>query len=381
MYIVAQNKDSVAGSGLNTVEEILADIAAGKMVVIMDDEDRENEGDLIMAAAHVRAEDINFMARFGRGLICLTLTPERCKQLRLPLMVSETNRERHTNFTLSIEAAEGVTTGISAHDRAHTVRTAVRTDARPEDLRQPGHIFPIMAQPGGVLTRAGHTEAGCDFTRLAGLDPAAVIVEIMNDDGTMARRPQLEVFARQHSLKIGTIADLIRYRLKAERSVERVAEQLVETEFGPFRLVAYQDHVNRDVHLALVRGVVDGAEAPLVRVHLTDTLRDLIGVHSEHRTWTLRSALARVATHGTGIVIILREQESPRELADAVRSLGSAEPADSSAGAAGPVLRTYGIGAQILKDLGVRRMQVLSAPKQMHGISAFDLEITGYLTE
>ncbi|HPF26132.1 MAG TPA: 3,4-dihydroxy-2-butanone-4-phosphate synthase, partial [Steroidobacteraceae bacterium] len=222
MHVVAQSKEPLGIGTLNTVEEILADIAAGKMVVIMDDEQRENEGDLIMAASLVRAEDINFMARFGRGLICLTLTPERCLQLRLPLMVSETNRARHTNFTLSIEAAEGVTTGISAHDRAHTVRTAVRPDARPEDLRQPGHIFPIMAQPGGVLTRAGHTEAGCDFTRLAGLDPSAVIVEIMNDDGTMARRPQLELFARAHGLKIGTIADLIRYRLKAERSVERV---------------------------------------------------------------------------------------------------------------------------------------------------------------
>ncbi|HRX88217.1 MAG TPA: bifunctional 3,4-dihydroxy-2-butanone-4-phosphate synthase/GTP cyclohydrolase II [Steroidobacteraceae bacterium] len=381
MHVVAQSKEPLGIGTLNTVEEILADIAAGKMVVIMDDEQRENEGDLIMAASLVRAEDINFMARFGRGLICLTLTPERCLQLRLPLMVSETNRARHTNFTLSIEAAEGVTTGISAHDRAHTVRTAVRPDARPEDLRQPGHIFPIMAQPGGVLTRAGHTEAGCDFTRLAGLDPSAVIVEIMNDDGTMARRPQLELFARAHGLKIGTIADLIRYRLKAERSVERVAEQVVATEFGEFRLVAYQDHVNRDVHLALVRGAVDGPEAPLVRVHLTDTLRDLIGVQTEHRTWTLRAALARVAAHGSGIVIILREHETPRELADTVRSLGRTEHEASVPPGEGQVLRTYGIGAQILKDLGVRRMQVLSAPKQMHGISAFGLEITGYLAE
>ena len=195
------------------------------MVVIMDDEDRENEGDLLMPASLVRPEDINFMARFGRGLICLTLTRERCRQLRLPLMVSETDRERRTNFTLSIEAAQGVTTGISAYDRAHTVRTAVAPNASAEDLRQPGHIFPIMAQPGGVLTRAGHTEAGCDLARLAGFEPAAVIVEIMNDDGTMARRPELEQFARSHNLKIGTIADLIRYRLRNERSVERISEQ------------------------------------------------------------------------------------------------------------------------------------------------------------
>src|SRR5918994_6268934 len=216
------------------------------MVVIVDDEDRENEGDLLMAAAKVRADDINFMARFGRGLICLTLTAERCRQLRLPLMVSETHREHRTNFTLSIEAAEGVTTGISAHDRAHTVLTAVRPNARPEDLRQPGHIFPVMAQPGGVLTRAGHTEAGCDLVGLAGLDPSAVIVEIMNDDGTMERQPDLETFAERHGLKIGTITDLIRYRLRQERSVQRLAEKSAETEFGSFRLLAYEDRVHRD---------------------------------------------------------------------------------------------------------------------------------------
>jgi 3,4-dihydroxy 2-butanone 4-phosphate synthase / GTP cyclohydrolase II len=381
MRIVASHVEPRPANGLNTVEELLADIAAGRMVVLMDDEDRENEGDLVMAAAHVRAEDINFMARFGRGLICLTLTPERCKQLRLPLMVSETNREHRTNFTISIEAAEGVTTGISAHDRAHTVQTAVKAEARPEDLRQPGHIFPIMAQPGGVLTRAGHTEAGCDLARLAGLEPAAVIVEIMNDDGTMARRPHLEAFARQHGLKMGTIADLIRYRLKAERSVERISEQAVATEFGEFKLLAYQDHVNRDVHLALIKGTLDGPEPPLVRVHLTDTLRDLVGVETDRRAWTLRSALQRVATHGSGVIIILREQESPRELADAVRQLGTGTMADRAPPGGRQVLRTYGIGAQILKDLGVRRMLVLSAPKQMFGISAFDLEVAGYVTD
>src|SRR5262245_39358497 len=237
---------------LNTIDELLADLRAGRMVVLMDDEDRENEGDLIIAAEHVRAEDINFMAHYGRGLICLTLTRERCRQLRLPLMVGDTHLDHATNFTVSIEAAEGVTTGISAHDRAHTIRTAVRRDARPEDLRQPGHIFPLMAQPGGVLTRAGHTEAGCDLARLAGLEPAAVIVEILNDDGTMARRPDLEKFARAHGLKLGTIADLIRYRLEKERSIERIAEQDVQTAAGRFRMYCYEDHVNRTVHLALV---------------------------------------------------------------------------------------------------------------------------------
>ena len=366
---------------LNSIEEILADIAAGRMVVIMDDEDRENEGDLIMAAQNVRAEDVNFMARFGRGLICLTLTAERCRQLRLPLMVSDTHREHRTNFTLSIEAAEGVTTGISAHDRAHTIITAVRPNARPEDLRQPGHIFPVMAQPGGVLTRAGHTEAGCDLARLAGLDPSAVIVEIMNDDGTMARRPDLEHFAERHQLKVGTIADLIRHRLRQERSVERIAEQSVETEFGPFRLLAYEDHVHRDVHLALVRGSIETTSAPLVRVHPIDTLGDLVGVRDTGRTWSLRDAMKRIAAEGTGIVIVLRDHTTPRELADAVSALGQRVEHVASAQVAPQVLRTYGIGAQILKDLGVTRMQVLSTPKQLQGIAAFGLEITGYVAE
>jgi len=366
---------------LDSIEEILADLASGRMVVIMDDEDRENEGDLLMAAAKVRAEDVNFMARYGRGLICLTLTVERCRQLRLPLMVNDTDRDRRTNFTVSIEAAEGVTTGISAYDRAHTIVTAVARDARPEDLRQPGHIFPIMAQAGGVLTRAGHTEAGCDLARLAGCEAAAVIVEIMNDDGTMARRPQLEQFARHHGLKIGTIADLIRYRLRNERSVERVSERRVHTEFGDFDLIAYEDHVHRDVHLALVRGTVNGTQSPLVRVHVTDTLRDLIGVGPAGlRPWNLRAALARVAREECGVVVILREPETPRDLICAIEAVG--EPgAQAVVGEEGAVLRTYGIGAQILHDLGVRRMRVLSAPKQMHGISAFDLQIDGYLAE
>src|SRR6186713_3096488 len=247
---------------LNTIDEILDDIRRGRMVVIMDDEDRENEGDLIMAATLVRPEDVNFMARYGRGLICLTLTRDRCRQLRLPLMVSDTDLDQRTNFTVSIEAAEGVTTGISAYDRAHTIRTAVRFDARAEDLRQPGHIFPLMAQPGGVLSRAGHTEAGCDLARLAGLLPSAVIVEIMNDDGTMARRPQLETFARLHGLRMGTIRDLIRYRLRNERTVERIAQRTVLTEFGEFQLHCYEDHVHRDLHLALTRGDLT-ADAPL----------------------------------------------------------------------------------------------------------------------
>src|SRR5487761_1978946 len=363
-------------SGFNTIDEILDDMRAGKMVVIMDDEDRENEGDLVIAADGVRAEDVNFMARYGRGLICLTLTRERCRQLRLPLMVSDTDGAHRTNFTLSIEAAEGVTTGISAHDRAQTIRAAVAADAKPEDLRQPGHVFPLMAQPGGVLTRAGHTEAGCDLARLAGLAPAAVIVEILNDDGTMARRPDLERFAKAHALKIGTIADLIRYRLKNERSVERIYDGPVETEYGAFRLCCYEDHVHRNVHIALVKGDLNSVLPPLVRVHINDTLRDIIGVHSERLGWPLGAAIKRVAHEPSGVVVILRSEESPREFMQSVRQL-EAKPTAPAAGAT--VIREYGIGAQILADLGLKRMRVLSAPKQLQGLAAFDLEVTGYV--
>lgn len=362
---------------LNTIEEVIEDIRSGRMVVIMDDEARENEGDLVMAAEFARPEDINFMARYGRGLICLTLTRERCRQLRLPLMVSDTDSSHATNFTVSIEAAEGVTTGISAHDRAHTIKAAVRRNAVAEDLRQPGHIFPLMAQPGGVLTRAGHTEAGCDLARLAGAEPASVIVEILNDDGTMARRPQLEVFAKQHGLKIGTIADLIRYRLEKERSVERIAEQMIDSEFGAFRMYSYEDHVNRTVHLALVHGDISGVATPLVRVHLKDTLRDVIGVRNEHLGWPLRDVMARLAKEGSGVIVLLRPEESPRELMDAVQDLANGTLGNRIAGA--KVLRTYGIGAQILRDLGITRMRVLSAPKQMHGLSGFDLEVVEYV--
>ena len=363
-------------AAFNTIDEILEDLRRGKMAVIMDDEDRENEGDLIMAAECVRPEDVNFMARYGRGLICLTLTRERCRQLRLPLMVSDTDSTHRTNFTLSIEAAEGVTTGISAHDRAHTVKTAVTPNARAEDLRQPGHIFPLMAQPGGVLTRAGHTEAGCDLARLAGLSAAAMIVEILNDDGTMARRPDLELFAKTHGLKIGTIADLIRYRLKNERSVERVYDEPVETEYGGLRLCCYEDHVNKTVHIALVKGDLNSALPPLVRVHIMDTLRDVVGVNSEKLGWPLRAAMRRVAKEESGAVVILRPEESPRHFMDSLVQL-DAKPARQRGGAT--VVRTYGIGAQILKDLGLKRMRVLSAPKQLQGLAAFDLEITSYV--
>jgi 3,4-dihydroxy 2-butanone 4-phosphate synthase/GTP cyclohydrolase II len=366
---------------LNTTEEIVAAVRAGEMVVILDDEERENEGDLIMAATKVRAEDINFMAKYGRGLICLTLTRARCEQLRLPLMVSNTDISQTTNFTISIEAAEGVTTGISAHDRARTVQAAVAENAQPSDLRQPGHIFPLMAQPGGVLTRAGHTEAGCDLARLAGLSPASVIVEILNDDGAMARRDDLVKFARRHSLKIGTIADLIEYRLRTEESVEIVAETSVETEFGSFRLVCFEDHVNRAVHLALVRGELDAKVPTLVRVHRQDTLSDVLGLQGPGLHRPLRDALRLIAEAELGVAVILRPEESARDLMRSVQSLTrQAGPEVGKRRDRRMDFRTFGIGAQILRALGVRRMRVVGAPKQMHGLSGFGLEVVEYVS-
>ena len=365
---------------MNSVEDIIADLREGKMVVILDDEDRENEGDIIMAASKARAEDINFMAQYGRGLICLTLTRGRCEQLRLPLMVSDTNRRGATNFTVSIECAEGITTGISAHDRARTVRAAVAPDARPEDLRQPGHIFPLMAQPGGVLTRAGHTEAGCDLARLAGLEPASVIVEILNQDGTMARRDDLVKFAREHGIKIGTIADLIGYRLAKEESVEQIADLQIETDLGPFRMVCFEDHVNRNVHLALVRGILDEQTPTLVRVHVQGTLSDVVGIQDPRLGWPLKSAMQLIAKKDHGVVIILRQEEPGRELMSAIRGLEQPEDALASRRDHATELRTYGTGAQILRQLGVKRMRVLSAPKQMHAISGFGLEVVEYVS-
>jgi 3,4-dihydroxy 2-butanone 4-phosphate synthase/GTP cyclohydrolase II len=369
-----------AWAGLDSTEDIVAAIAAGEMVVILDDEDRENEGDLVMAATKVRAEDINFMARYGRGLICLTLTRARCEQLRLPLMVSNTDIRRTTNFTISIEAAEGVTTGISAHDRARTVQAAVAPSARADDLRQPGHIFPLMAQPGGVLTRAGHTEAGCDLARLAGLEPAAVIVEILNDDGGMARRDDLIKFARRHRLKIGTIADLIEYRLRTEQSVEIISDASVTTRFGEFRLVCLEDHVNQAVHLALVRGEIDPKRPTLVRVHRQDTLGDVLGIQDPSLHRPLHDALELIAAEDGGVIVVLRLEESARDLMRAVQSLGRVEPDRDPPRHRQMDFRTFGIGAQILRALGVRQMRVLGAPMQMHALSGFGLEVVEYVS-
>jgi 3,4-dihydroxy 2-butanone 4-phosphate synthase/GTP cyclohydrolase II len=366
---------------LNTIEEILEDIRQGRMVIIMDDEDRENEGDLLMAASMVRPEDINFMARYGRGLICLTVTEDRCRQLNLPLMVSDNYGKHATNFTVSIEAAEGVTTGISAADRAVTIQAAVAANATPQDLVQPGHIFPLMAQPGGVLTRAGHTEAGCDLTRLSGLEPAAVIVEILNEDGTMARRPDLEIFAREHDLKIGTIADLIRYRVENETTIERVAECDVDTEFGSFRLAAYLDTISNALHFAMTKGTVDNGRPTLVRVHLQNSLCDLLGTQWPDCGLPLRTAMRQIEQEGEGVVVILRNPEDERELVRRIRNfqLGMTDSRETAVSAQSE-LRTVGVGAQILHDLGVRKMRVLGTPRVMHGLSGFGLEVVEYVT-
>jgi 3,4-dihydroxy 2-butanone 4-phosphate synthase/GTP cyclohydrolase II len=367
---------------LNSIQEIIDDLRQGRMVVVMDDEDRENEGDLIIAADRITPESINFMAKFGRGLICLTLTKERCRQLRLPLMVNVSDQLESTNFTVSIEAAEGVTTGISAADRATTVRAAVAPDARPEDLVQPGHIFPLMAQPGGVLVRAGHTEAGCDLARLAGFSPAAVIVEILNEDGTMARRPDLERFAAEHGLKIGTIADLIHYRIRHEKTIERVNDCVLPTRYGEFRLVAYQDIVDSAVHLALVKGDVGQGRPTLVRVHVQNTLCDLFEASRGECGWPLRGAMRQIADAGEGVIVVLRNHDTGRDIVQRIQDYAftSAESAVPPRGKIKDAqLRTYGVGAQILGDLGVTKMRVMSAPKNLHALAGFDLEVTEFV--
>ncbi len=367
---------------LNTTEELIEDLRQGKMIVVMDDEDRENEGDLIMAADKVTPEAINFMARYGRGLICLTLSKERCQQLRLPLMVSENKEANSTAFTVSIEAAEGVTTGISAADRSTTVAAAVAPDAKPHDLVQPGHIFPLMAQPGGVLVRAGHTEAGCDMARMADCSPAAVIVEILNEDGTMARRPDLEVFAREHNLKMGTIADLIHYRLRKEKTIERVTECNLPTEFGDFRMIAFQDMIDNELHLALVKGEVKPDQPSLVRVHMQNSICDLFSTTHASCGWPLKSAMKKVAEEGQGVIIVLRNHDTPREIAHRITDIqlhDTEEAVPNRQEEGDTVLRTYGVGAQILMDLGVHKMRVMSAPKSMYGLSGFDLEVVEYV--
>ena len=364
---------------LNATDELIEDIRQGRMVILMDDEDRENEGDLIMAASAVRTEDINFMARNACGLVCLTLTEDRCRQLQLPLMVDRNRTRYSTNFTVSIEAAEGVTTGISAADRARTVQAAVSPTARPEDIVQPGHIFPIMAQPGGVLTRAGHTEAGCDLARLAGFEPAAVIVEIMNSDGTMARRPELEVFAQTHGIKIGTIADLIHYRMLNEQTVRRISEHRVETAYGEFRFYAYRDEISGEVHFALAMGEVATDEPVLVRVQQTDTLRDILQVHRPGpHSWSVHEALTRIAAEQRGVLVLIAPSETTDSILQQLKWLGG-EGKRNDTHQRQNVIFTVGAGSQILRELGVRSMRLMSSPVKYNAISGFDLKVSEYV--
>jgi len=356
-----------------TVPELLEELRQGRMVVIVDDEDRENEGDLIMAAELVKPSDINFMVTHARGLVCLSLTRERCKQLGLGPMVRDNNSPYHTNFTVSIEAAEGVTTGISAYDRAHTIRTAVRPDATAEHLTQPGHIFPLMAQPGGVLTRSGHTEAASDLALLAGLEPAGVLVEILSADGSMARRPELESFAKEHGLKVGSIEELIRYRLESEHTVERVDERNITTAHGPFKLVTYRDRVSRDLHFALVHGQPQADTPTLVRVHVRNPLSDVLQWQRADFGVSAGEALAAVAAAGEGVVVVLAEPVTPDDLlARITESAQAAAPKSSE-------WRRNGAGAQILADLGLGKLRVLGTPRRQIGLAGYGLEVVEYL--
>ena len=361
---------------ISPVEDIVADMKAGRQVILIDEEDRENEGDLILASDHVTAEGINFMARYGRGLICLTLTRERCERLNLPPMVARNGDKKGTAFTVSIEAAEGVTTGISAADRARTVQAAVAPDARAEDLVQPGHIFPLQAVDGGVLMRAGHTEAGCDLAAMAGCSPSAVICEIMNDDGTMARLPDLKLFAAAHGLKIGTIADLIEHRSRNDSLIENIGSRSLRTAHGEFMAHAFRDKPGQGVHLALVRGEWRPGDTVMARVHEPLSVLDALEVGRSMHSWGLDETLACIAHEGRGVVVLLNCGESASQLLEQFE--GTARAAQA------PVrgrmdLRTYGIGAQILRYCGVHKMTLLGNPRRMPSMTGYGLEIVGYL--
>ncbi len=367
---------------LNSIEEIIEDIRQGKMVILMDDEDRENEGDLIIAAEKVTAQDINFMARHACGLICLTLTADRCDQLDLPLMVDRNGAQFSTNFTLSIEATEGVTTGISAADRARTVHAAVARNAKPTDIVQPGHIFPLRALSGGVLQRAGHTEAGCDLAWLAGCEPASVIVEVMNEDGTMARRPDLEKFAEKHQIKIGTIADLIHYRVVNEATVRKGESYQLQTEQGEFTAISFYDDVQGGTHLALVMGQPKKDVPTLVRVHQADTFRDLMGARLDDKaSWSLRNAMQQIADAGEGVLVFLDNTQAKSSLDTQIRHfLGLEREVRSNATDGSGTYLTIGTGAQILREVGVGKMRLLSSPLKFGALSGFDLEIVETLS-
>jgi 3,4-dihydroxy 2-butanone 4-phosphate synthase/GTP cyclohydrolase II len=363
-----------------STQEIVAELRAGRMVILVDEEDRENEGDLVLAADFVTPEAINFMVKHARGLVCLTLTEERCRQLQLPMMATNNGTVFGTNFTVSIEAAEGVTTGISAADRARTIQVAVDKNTGAADIVQPGHIFPVRAVPGGVLMRAGHTEAGCDLTEMAGLTPASVICEILKEDGTMARLPDLLEFAKEHNLKIGTIADLIHYRSANECLVERVAERQMKTVHGNFRLIAFRDKPSGAAHLAMVHGEIEPELEALVRVHQPVSILDVLESRATTHSWTVDSAMQAIQASERGVMVLLNCGESADQLFAQFAALDTPETRPQ-ARAASMDLRTYGIGAQILKDLGVGKMQLLASPRKMPSMTGFDLEVTGYMAK
>ncbi|QWD72669.1 bifunctional 3,4-dihydroxy-2-butanone-4-phosphate synthase/GTP cyclohydrolase II [Polynucleobacter sp. UB-Raua-W9] len=367
---------------LASTEEIIAELRAGKMVVLVDEEDRENEGDLVLAADHVTAEAVNFMAKHGRGLICLTLTRERCQQLNLPLMVRDNGTSMGTNFTVSIEAATGVTTGISAADRALTIKTAVALNAKPSDLVQPGHIFPLMAQPGGVLIRSGHTEAGCDLAAMAGCSPTSVICEIMKDDGSMARLPDLLEFAKEHQLKIGSIADLIKYRSQHESIVVREGEREFITPWGKFKGIIYRDTPSSCIHIALVHGKPAETQETLVRVHEPVTALDFLDSQVSNHSWPLAQALQQIATAPAGVAVLLNASgiAAPNDqdwLAE-FQKLNQSKDEVKKPLARKTDFRSYGIGAQILKDIGVGKMRLLANPSPVPSLSGYKLEVTAY---
>ena len=365
---------------ISSVEEIISEYRQGKMILIMDDEDRENEGDLFIPAEVVTPEHITFFARHACGLICLPMTEERAQRLNLPLMV-ESNSARHgTNFTVSIEAAEGISTGISAADRATTVRAAVAPTAKPSDLVQPGHIFPLIAKPGGVLARAGHTEAATDLARLAGFEPVSVLVEVMNEDGTMAQRPELEAFADKHGIKLGTIADLIRYRSLHDTTIERVDAKRLDTSFGEFDLVTYRDITSDSIHYALSQGDINEMEPCLVRVQVLNTLRDVFQTQREGfgKTWSLPDAMAKVAEEGKGVVVLVGQPFNQTDEISMVTHFPKISPADRGSNESG-TYRVIGTGSQILRDLGVGKMRLLSSPSRFNAISGFDLEVTEFV--
>ncbi|MGB6103756.1 MAG: bifunctional 3,4-dihydroxy-2-butanone-4-phosphate synthase/GTP cyclohydrolase II [Pusillimonas sp.] len=374
--------DAVPSYDISPIPEIVAELRAGRMVILVDEEDRENEGDLVMAAEHVTPEAINFMVTHARGLVCLTLTEERCRQLELPLMANRNGTRFGTNFTMSIEAAEGVETGISAADRARTIQVAVARDARPSDLVQPGHIFPVQAVRGGVLVRAGHTEAGCDLTALAGLTPAAAICEILKLDGTMARLPDLKVFAREHGLKIGTIADLIQYRSEHESMVERIASRAVQTPWGGFQAVAYRDLASGALHLALAHGSITPDTETLVRVHEPTSMLDVLCQSPTTHSWSVSDALKAIVASPAGLLIMLNCQGSTELLFGQFEAWNqpAAETAVSDRESRYG-LRTYGIGAQIMRDLNVGKARLLARPRKMPSMAGFSLTITGYDSE